>query len=118
MTISVVQSASSIGLHEHLATLHMCSSFFKKNISKVISHLLLCLVLNIWLQLSLVASLVGVLDDDSLKLYTLIWKRTMACQMEASRTDLVGYSCSSFFHMVDFVLYDGYKLYGKQSSIG
>ncbi|CAN6173804.1 unnamed protein product [Urochloa humidicola] len=35
------------------------------------------------------SSLVGVLDDDSLKLYTLIWKRTMACQMEASRTDLI-----------------------------
>ncbi|XP_011094464.1 uncharacterized protein LOC105174160 isoform X1 [Sesamum indicum] len=26
--------------------------------------------------------LVGVLDEDSLKLYTLIWSRTMACQME------------------------------------
>ncbi|XP_051136021.1 uncharacterized protein LOC127254787 isoform X2 [Andrographis paniculata] len=26
--------------------------------------------------------LVGVLDDDSLRLYTLIWSRTMACQME------------------------------------
>ncbi|CAN6197985.1 unnamed protein product [Urochloa humidicola] len=35
------------------------------------------------------SSLVGVLDDDALKLYTLIWKRTMACQMEASRTDLI-----------------------------
>uniref|UniRef100_A0A0E0LAF6 DNA topoisomerase n=1 Tax=Oryza punctata TaxID=4537 RepID=A0A0E0LAF6_ORYPU len=35
------------------------------------------------------ASLVGALDDDSLKLYTLIWKRTMACQMEASRTDMI-----------------------------
>ena len=46
--------------------------------------------------ISLVASLVGILDDDSLKLYTLIWKRTMACQMEASRTEMVGYSCASF----------------------
>uniref|UniRef100_A0A0E0E0K2 Topo IA-type catalytic domain-containing protein n=1 Tax=Oryza meridionalis TaxID=40149 RepID=A0A0E0E0K2_9ORYZ len=35
------------------------------------------------------SSLVGALDDDSLKLYTLIWKRTMACQMEASRTDMI-----------------------------
>ncbi|KAH6831010.1 DNA topoisomerase [Perilla frutescens var. hirtella] len=28
------------------------------------------------------SSLAGVLDEDSLKLYTLIWRRTMACQME------------------------------------
>ncbi|XBJ09123.1 hypothetical protein VPH35_014258 [Triticum aestivum] len=34
------------------------------------------------------SSLIGVLDEDSLKLYTLIWRRTMACQMEASRTEL------------------------------
>ncbi|XP_062233080.1 uncharacterized protein LOC133930445 isoform X2 [Phragmites australis] len=35
------------------------------------------------------SSLVGILDDDYLKLYTLIWKRTMACQMEASRTEMI-----------------------------
>ncbi|KAL6909930.1 hypothetical protein ACP4OV_001589 [Aristida adscensionis] len=35
------------------------------------------------------SSLVGILDDDALKLYTLIWKRTMACQMEASRTEMI-----------------------------
>ncbi|KAJ1258989.1 hypothetical protein BS78_10G118600 [Paspalum vaginatum] len=35
------------------------------------------------------SSLVGILDDDSLKLYTLIWKRTIACQMEASRTEMI-----------------------------
>ncbi|XP_006656881.1 DNA topoisomerase 1 [Oryza brachyantha] len=35
------------------------------------------------------SSLVGKLDDDSLKLYSLIWKRTMACQMEASRTEMI-----------------------------
>lgn len=35
------------------------------------------------------SSLVRILDDDSLKLYTLIWKRTMACQMEASRTEMI-----------------------------
>nr|CAB3470307.1 unnamed protein product [Digitaria exilis] len=35
------------------------------------------------------SSLIGILDDDSLKLYTLIWKRTMACQMEASRTEMI-----------------------------
>ncbi|XP_044464967.1 DNA topoisomerase 1-like isoform X2 [Mangifera indica] len=28
------------------------------------------------------AMLTGILDEDSLKLYTLIWSRTMACQME------------------------------------
>ncbi|KAL3828359.1 hypothetical protein ACJIZ3_017161 [Penstemon smallii] len=28
------------------------------------------------------STLVGVLDEDSMKLYTLIWSRTMACQME------------------------------------
>lgn len=30
----------------------------------------------------LVAWLVNILDEDSLKLYTLIWSRTIACQME------------------------------------
>uniref|UniRef100_A0A453RBH7 DNA topoisomerase n=1 Tax=Aegilops tauschii subsp. strangulata TaxID=200361 RepID=A0A453RBH7_AEGTS len=35
------------------------------------------------------SSLIGILDEDSLKLYTLIWRRTMACQMEASRTELI-----------------------------
>lgn len=30
------------------------------------------------------ASLVGILDDDSLKLYTLIWSQSMACQMKAA----------------------------------
>lgn len=54
----------------------------------------------------LVASLVGILDDDSLKLYTLIWKRTMACQMEASRTEMVGYARAWFFHVVYFILHD------------
>uniref|UniRef100_A0A803NEA2 DNA topoisomerase n=1 Tax=Chenopodium quinoa TaxID=63459 RepID=A0A803NEA2_CHEQI len=33
--------------------------------------------------------LVGALDEDSLKLYTLIWARTMACQMEAARVDQI-----------------------------
>lgn len=33
--------------------------------------------------------LVGTLDEDSLKLYTLIWARTMACQMEAARVDQI-----------------------------
>ncbi|KAK1292320.1 hypothetical protein QJS10_CPB17g00389 [Acorus calamus] len=32
--------------------------------------------------------LVGVLDNDCLKLYTLIWSRTMASQMESSITDM------------------------------
>uniref|UniRef100_A0A0E0CKE8 DNA topoisomerase n=1 Tax=Oryza meridionalis TaxID=40149 RepID=A0A0E0CKE8_9ORYZ len=35
------------------------------------------------------SSLVSTLDDDSLKLYALIWKRTMACQMEASRAEMI-----------------------------
>nr|XP_009419964.1 PREDICTED: uncharacterized protein LOC103999822 [Musa acuminata subsp. malaccensis] len=35
------------------------------------------------------SSLVGILDGDSLKLYTLIWSRTMACQMEAATTDMI-----------------------------
>ncbi|XP_047075908.1 DNA topoisomerase 1-like [Lolium rigidum] len=35
------------------------------------------------------SSLVGILDEDCLKLYTLIWRRTMACQMDASRTELI-----------------------------
>ncbi|XP_021844000.2 uncharacterized protein [Spinacia oleracea] len=33
--------------------------------------------------------LVRVLDEDSLKLYTLIWARTMACQMEPERVDQI-----------------------------
>ncbi|KNA16878.1 hypothetical protein SOVF_085180 [Spinacia oleracea] len=33
--------------------------------------------------------LVRALDEDSLKLYTLIWARTMACQMEAARVDQI-----------------------------
>ncbi|WOL06554.1 hypothetical protein Cni_G15288 [Canna indica] len=33
--------------------------------------------------------LIGILDDDSLKLYTLIWSRTMACQMESASTDMI-----------------------------
>lgn len=32
---------------------------------------------------------VGALDEDSLKLYTLIWARTMACQMEAAKIDQI-----------------------------
>ncbi|KAL8551660.1 hypothetical protein ACS0TY_000656 [Phlomoides rotata] len=33
------------------------------------------------------STLVRMLDDDALKLYTLIWSRSMACQMEPSVTD-------------------------------
>ncbi|XP_020536598.1 DNA topoisomerase 1 isoform X2 [Jatropha curcas] len=33
--------------------------------------------------------LVNVLDEDSLKLYTLIWSRTVACQMEPSTTEQI-----------------------------
>uniref|UniRef100_A0ACD5ZA42 Uncharacterized protein n=1 Tax=Avena sativa TaxID=4498 RepID=A0ACD5ZA42_AVESA len=35
------------------------------------------------------SSLIGILDEDCLKLYTLIWRRTMACQMEASTIELI-----------------------------
>ncbi|KAG9150828.1 hypothetical protein Leryth_002976 [Lithospermum erythrorhizon] len=35
------------------------------------------------------STLVTVLDEDSLKLYTLIWSRTMACQMESATIDLI-----------------------------
>ncbi|XP_026402469.1 uncharacterized protein LOC113298041 [Papaver somniferum] len=35
------------------------------------------------------SSLSGVLDEDSLKLYTLVWSRTMACQMEPMIIDQV-----------------------------
>ncbi|XP_020089817.1 uncharacterized protein LOC109711271 [Ananas comosus] len=35
------------------------------------------------------STLVGILDDDSLKLYTLIWTRTMACQMEPSVINMI-----------------------------
>lgn len=42
-------------------------------------------------ELSLMpAMLVGALDEDSLKLYTLIWSRSMACQMEPSILEQVG----------------------------
>ncbi|KAH9617248.1 hypothetical protein KSS87_010770 [Heliosperma pusillum] len=33
--------------------------------------------------------LVGALEEDSLKLYTLIWARTMACQMESAKVDQI-----------------------------
>ncbi|KAK9757144.1 hypothetical protein RND81_01G143400 [Saponaria officinalis] len=33
--------------------------------------------------------LIGALDGDSLKLYTLIWARTVACQMEAAKVDQI-----------------------------
>ncbi|XP_017698131.1 DNA topoisomerase 1 isoform X2 [Phoenix dactylifera] len=35
------------------------------------------------------STLEGILDDDSLKLYTLIWTRTMACQMEPATTNMI-----------------------------
>ncbi|KAJ6807002.1 uncharacterized protein M6B38_106945 [Iris pallida] len=35
------------------------------------------------------ATLKGILDEDSLKLYTLIWTRTMACQMEPATIDMI-----------------------------
>ncbi|KAM3252036.1 DNA topoisomerase 1 isoform X1 [Capsicum annuum] len=35
------------------------------------------------------SKLVGVLDDDALKLYKLIWSRTMACQMEPTTTEQI-----------------------------
>lgn len=54
--------------------------------------------------MSFAASLVGILDDDSLKLYTLIWKRTMACQMESSRTEMVSCSCAALTSVVDFLI--------------
>lgn len=56
------------------------------------------------------ASLVGILDDDSLKLYTLIWSQSMACQMEAaniktvnlflSANAIIQYPCTSMFACV------------------
>ncbi|GAB2221728.1 hypothetical protein Drorol1_Dr00012914 [Drosera rotundifolia] len=35
------------------------------------------------------STLVGTLDEDSLRLYTLIWTRTMACQMESEKFDQI-----------------------------
>uniref|UniRef100_A0A5B6Z8L9 DNA topoisomerase n=2 Tax=Davidia involucrata TaxID=16924 RepID=A0A5B6Z8L9_DAVIN len=35
------------------------------------------------------STLVGILDEDSLKLYALIWARTMACQMEPATIDQI-----------------------------
>ncbi|XP_020587950.1 uncharacterized protein LOC110029831 [Phalaenopsis equestris] len=35
------------------------------------------------------SSLAGILDGDSLKLYSLIWCRTMACQMEPASIDMI-----------------------------
>jgi hypothetical protein len=48
-----------------------------------------CLLIYSSVVIYLAASLVSTLDDDSLKLYALIWKRTMACQMEASRAEMI-----------------------------
>lgn len=56
------------------------------------------------------ASLVGILDDDSLKLYTLIWSQSMASQMEPASIETVNlffsanaiiqYPCTSMFACV------------------
>ncbi|KAI0518728.1 hypothetical protein KFK09_006164 [Dendrobium nobile] len=35
------------------------------------------------------STLGGILDGDSLKLYSLIWSRTMACQMESASIDMI-----------------------------
>ncbi|BAS78642.1 Os02g0474300 [Oryza sativa Japonica Group] len=61
-----------------------------------------CLLIYSSVVIYLAASLVSTLDDDSLKLYALIWKRTMACQMEASRAEMVSYSFASFFVLLFF----------------
>lgn len=60
------------------------------------------------------ASLVGILDDDSLKLYTLIWSQSMACQMKAasiktvnlffSANAIIQYPCTSMFTCVGCLL--------------
>lgn len=42
------------------------------------------------------STLVGILDDDSLKLYSLIWTRTMACQMEPVTTDMIQMDIGNF----------------------
>lgn len=35
------------------------------------------------------STLAGILDEDSLKLYSLIWSRSMACQMEPASIDMI-----------------------------
>ncbi|KAK8967863.1 hypothetical protein KSP40_PGU003627 [Platanthera guangdongensis] len=35
------------------------------------------------------STVAGILDEDSLKLYTLIWTKTMACQMEPALIDMI-----------------------------
>ncbi len=41
------------------------------------------------------ASLAAVLEEDALKLYTLIWARTMACQLEQA---ILSQVCSPLLH--------------------
>ena len=64
---------------------------------------------------SLPAMLVGILDEDSHKLYSLIWLRTMACQMEPSISEqvkmhvplcyLFSYSVFYFFQLlINFII--------------
>jgi len=45
--------------------------------------------LTILLLVDLSAMLAGVLDEESLKLYTLIWSRTVSCQMEPANLEKV-----------------------------
>lgn len=48
------------------------------------------------------ASLAAVLEEDALKLYTLIWARTMACQLEQA---ILSQVCSPLVHKkLQFVL--------------
>uniref|UniRef100_A0A7N0ZYZ6 DNA topoisomerase n=1 Tax=Kalanchoe fedtschenkoi TaxID=63787 RepID=A0A7N0ZYZ6_KALFE len=53
------------------------------------------------------SSLVGTLDDDALKLYTLIWSRTLACQMEPAIIDQI---------QIDIGSFDGYSIFRASCS--
>ncbi|CAK9141711.1 unnamed protein product [Ilex paraguariensis] len=46
--------------------------------------------------------LLGVLDEDSLKLYTLIWSRTVACQMEPATIDQIQLDIGDATHSIVF----------------
>ncbi|KAL6008102.1 hypothetical protein ACLOJK_033608 [Asimina triloba] len=56
------------------------------------------------------STLVGILDEDSLKLYTLIWSRTMASQMEPATVDKV-YECNS--NLVEILFFELTKVLHK-----
>ena len=62
-------------------------------------------------------SLKGILDDDQFRLYSLIWKRTMACQMVAAIFDTVAIELNPGTHNLEESLIDSGHRFRSNGSI-